>query len=62
MKLEMGKDFAEEQRQRLLRLERLYILDGRHHKTLADGSPNPWHGLYTGLAAKAEELEKDLVE
>ena len=62
MKLEMGKDFAEEQRQRLLRLEQLYILDGRHHKTLADGSPNPWHGLYTGLAAKAEELEKDLVE
>ena len=32
MKLEMGKDFAEEQRQRLLRLEQLYVLDGRHHK------------------------------
>ncbi len=45
-----------------MRLDRLYVLDGRHHKTLADGSPNPWHGLYTGLAAKAEELEKDLVE
>ena len=56
MKLEMGKDFAEEQRQRLLRLEQLYVLDGRHHKDHA------LHGLYTGLADKAEELEKDLVE
>ena len=58
----MGSEFAKEQSERQMRLERLYILDGRHHKTLADGSPNPWHGLYTGLAAKAEELEKDLVE
>ena len=62
MKLEMGPEFAKEQRDRQMRLERLYILDGRHYKTLADGSPNPWHGLYTGLAAKAEELEKDLTE
>ena len=62
MKFEMGPEFAKEQRERQMRLERLYILDGRHHKTLADGSPNPWHGLYTGLAAKAEELEKDLTE
>ena len=62
MKLEMGKAWADEQRQRALRMDRLYVLDGRHHKTLADGSPNPWHGLYTGLAAKAEELEKDLTE
>ena len=62
MKFEMGPEFAKEQRERQMRLERLYILDGRHHKTLADGSPNPWHGLYTGLAAKAEELEKDLAE
>ena len=62
MKLEMGPEFVKEQRDRQMRLDRLYVLDGRHHKTLADGSPNPWHGLYTGLAAKAEELEKDLVE
>ena len=62
MKLEMGPEFVKEQSDRQMRLDRLYILDGRHHKTLADGSPNPWHGLYTGLAAKAEELEKDLTE
>ena len=37
--------------ERVLRMERLYILDGRHrldHKL---------HGLYTGLNDKAEELE-----
>ena len=62
MKFEMGKEWVEENRQRTLRMQRLYVLDGRHHKTLADGSPNPWHGLYTGLELKAEELEKDLVE
>jgi len=56
MKLEMGKDFAEEQRQRLLKLEQLYVLDGRHHKDHA------LHGLYTGLADKAKELEADLDE
>ena len=56
MKLEMGKDFAEEQRQRLLKLEQLYVLDGRHHKD------HDLHGLYTGLAAKAEELEKTLLD
>ena len=62
MKLEMGPKFVKEQRERQMRLDRLYILDGRHLKTLPDGSPNPWHGLYTGLAEKAEELEKDLIE
>ena len=62
MKLEMGSEFAKEQRERQMRLDRLYVLDGRHLKTLADGSPNPFHGLYTGLAAKAEELEADLDE
>tara|TARA_B100000287_G_scaffold409537_1_gene436993 strand:- start:1018 stop:1197 length:180 start_codon:yes stop_codon:yes gene_type:complete len=56
MKLEMGKDFVEEQRQRLLKLEQLYVLDGRHHKD------HDLHGLYTGLAAKAEELEKTLLD
>ena len=56
MKLEMGKKWAEEQRQRGLRMDRLYVLDGRHR------SDHPQHGLFTGLAAKAEELEKDLTE
>jgi len=50
-------EWRKEDEQRMLRMERLYVLDGRHRKTLADGSPNPFHGIYTGLAAKAEELE-----
>ena len=56
MKLEMGSEFVKEQRERQMRLDRLYILDGRHH------SDHEFHGLYTGLAAKAEELEADLNE
>jgi hypothetical protein len=56
MKLEMGKEWAEEQRQRMLRMQRLYVLDGRHR------SDHKFHGLYTGLAAKAEELESELKE
>lgn len=56
MKLEMGKEFAEEERQRMLRMQRLYVLDGRHH------SNHEFHGLYSGLAAKAEELEAELNE
>ncbi len=56
MKLEMGKAWAEEQNQRMLRMQRLYVLDGRH---LND---HEFHGLYTGLAAKAEELEAELNE
>ena len=51
------------QNERMLRMERLYILDGRHHKYLKDGkTPNPNHGIFTGLSAKAEELEKQLDE
>jgi len=56
MKLEMGKAWADEQHQRMLRMESLYVLDGRHH------SDHEFHGLYTGLAAKAEELEAELNE
>jgi len=56
MKLEMGKAWAEEQNQRMLRMQRLYVLDGRHH------NDHKLHGLYTGLAAKAEELEAELNE
>ena len=50
-------EWRKEDEQRMLRLERLYILDGRHRKTLSDGSPNPYYGIYTGLAEKAAELE-----
>ena len=50
-------EWRKEDEQRMLRLERLYILDGRHRPTLKDGSLNPFHGIYTGLSEKAEELE-----
>jgi len=54
---------VEEQHERMLKMERLYVLDGRHHKFLKDGkTPNPYHGVFTGLAEKAEELEKILDE
>tara|TARA_Y100001963_G_scaffold148259_1_gene225858 strand:- start:495 stop:659 length:165 start_codon:yes stop_codon:yes gene_type:complete len=52
----MGKDFAKEQRERMQRLQNLYVLDGRHRPE------HPQHGLYTGLAAKAEEIEKTLLD
>jgi hypothetical protein len=53
MMQKMGAKWAEEQRQRTLRLDRLYVLDGRHH------SDHPQHGLYTGLAEKADALERE---
>jgi len=56
MKFEMGPKFVKEQRERVQRMQNLYVLDGRHRPE------HPYHGLYTGLADKAEELEKDLVE
>ena len=46
--------WLEEDRQRMMEMERLYVLDGRQ---LPD---NPMHGLYTGLAAKREELDGEL--
>ena len=42
---------VEEQHERMLRMDRLYVLDGRHHKD------HPQHGLFTGLTEKAAELE-----
>ena len=48
------RDWLEEDRQRVLDMERLYVLDGRH---LPD---NPLHGVYTGLAAKGKELDGEL--
>ena len=52
----MGKEWVEENRQRVLRMQRLYVLDGRHRPE------HEMHSLYTGLAEKAEELEKELDE
>ena len=56
MKLEMGKEFVKEQMERVQRMQNLYVLDGRHR------SDHPEHGLFTGLAEKAEELESELSE
>ena len=56
MKLEMGKEFVKEQMERVQRMQNLYVLDGRHR------SDHPQHGLFTGLAEKAEELESELSE
>ena len=44
-------DWLEEDRQRVLNMERWYILDGRHRYD------HPQHGLYTGLAAKGADLD-----
>ena len=52
----MGKEWVKEQHERTLRMDRLYVLDGRHRED------HPQHGLFTGLAEKAEELEKELDE
>ena len=48
------RDWLEEDRQRVMDMERLYVLDGR---LLPD---NPMHGLYTGLEAKRKELDGEL--
>jgi len=47
----MGKDWAREQHERMLKMDRLYVLDGRHRKE------HEFHGQYTGLAEKADALE-----
>ena len=51
---EYKSEWLEEDRQRVMDMERLYVLDGRH---LPD---NPMHGLYTGLEAKRKELDGEL--
>ena len=43
-------EWVEEDRQRVLNMERWYILDGRHRPD------HPQHGIYTGLSAKAVPL------
>ncbi len=52
METVLGSDWAE-QRDRMLRLERLYVLDGRHHKT------HKLNGSYANLLERADELEAD---
>ena len=47
-------EWLEEDKKRVLDLERWYVLDGRH---LHD---NKLHGVYTGLAAKGKELDGQL--
>jgi len=56
MRTVMGPEWVKEQSERMMRMERLYVLDGRHLKEHSQ------HGLYTGLYEKAAELEKDLDE
>jgi len=53
-------EWRKEDEKRAMDLERWYVLDGRHRQTLPDGSPNPDYGIYTGLAAKADELEASM--
>ena len=50
----MGVEWVKEQQARQMRMDRVYVLDGRHLDS------HEMHGLYTGLAEKAEELEKEL--
>ena len=54
MRTVMGSEWVKEQRERQMRMDRLYVLDGRHRKD------HEMHGFYTGLAEKAEEVEKEL--
>tara|TARA_R100000781_G_scaffold2136_2_gene3571 strand:- start:3097 stop:3291 length:195 start_codon:yes stop_codon:yes gene_type:complete len=56
MRSVMGPEWVKAQTERMLRTERLYVLDGRHLKG------HEKHGFYTGLYEKAEELEKELME
>ena len=44
-------EWLEEDRKRMMDMERWYVLDGRHRPD------NPLHGVYTGLAAKGKELD-----
>ena len=56
MRTVMGPEWVKEQSERMQRMERLYVLDGRHLKK------HEMDCFYTGLAEKAEELEKELNE
>ena len=45
-------EWIEEDRQRVITMDRWYILDGRHRKK------HPLHGLYTGLKELGPALDK----
>ena len=45
-------EWRQEDRQRVLDMDRWYVLDGRHHKD------HKQHGLYTGLAKIGPKLDK----
>tara|TARA_B100001250_G_C19803002_1_gene791969 strand:+ start:598 stop:774 length:177 start_codon:yes stop_codon:yes gene_type:complete len=45
-------EWVEEDRQRVMTMDQLYIEDGRHHKD------HPKHGLYTGLHQEILVYEK----
>ena len=47
-------EWIEEDKKRMMDMERWYVLDGRHRPD------NPLHGVYTGLAAKGKELDGEL--
>ena len=46
------REWIEEDKQRLLDMDRWYVLDGRHRKT------HKMHGLYTGLKELGPKLDK----
>ena len=46
------KEWIEDDRQRVMTMDRWYVLDGRHRKE------HPLHGLYTGLKELGPELDK----
>jgi len=45
-------EWIEEDRERVMIMDRWYVLDGRHRED------HPLHGLYTGLKELGPELEK----
>ena len=45
------REWLEEDLQRVITMDRWYVLDGRHRK-------HPLHGLYTGLKELGPDLEK----
>tara|TARA_R100000742_G_C4245144_1_gene64177 strand:+ start:40 stop:198 length:159 start_codon:yes stop_codon:yes gene_type:complete len=45
------KEWLEDDRKRVMDMERWYVLDGRHRPD------HPQHGIYTGLASKSKELD-----
>ena len=45
--------WIEEDRQRVITMDRWYVLDGRHRKD------HPMHGLYTGLKEIGDSLDRE---